>query len=223
MRKITKGGDLCTNFNGDTTMTVYQVCKDFYSFAYLDKYCVETNTIELDGLQKNSTSLDIQVPYNESCIYRVESACGWPIITLDKNNFDVAAALVDMTEQNENVIFPSPSFPFKSNETITSNTLKQDASGNTSIRFEGVVDDSHLTCKVRRTMIVTISNFNKIPKTADSNSELAQEARMLQVDPVKTLPVRVTFAFTEGTGKGAIKLLMRSFFTIAAFFMIMQF
>lgn len=72
-------------------------------------------------------------------------------------------------------------------------------------------------------MIVTISNFNKIPKTADSNSELAQEARMLQVDPVKTLPVRVTFAFTEGTGtgKGAIKLLMRSFFAIAAFFMIM--
>ena len=46
---------------------------------------------------------------------------------------------------------------------------------------------------------------------------------MLQVDPVKTLPVRVTFAFTEGTGTGkdAIKLLMRSFFAIAAFFMIM--
>jgi hypothetical protein len=114
----------------------------------------------------------------------VESACGWPNITLDKNNFDVAAALVDMTEENENVIFPSPSFPFKSNETITSNTLKQDDSGKTSIRFAGAVDDSHLTCNVRRTMIVTISNFNKIPKTTDSNGELTQEKRLLQVDPV---------------------------------------
>jgi hypothetical protein len=31
-------------------MTVYQVCKDFYSFAYLEKYCVVTSTIKLDGL-----------------------------------------------------------------------------------------------------------------------------------------------------------------------------
>ena len=123
------------------------------------------------------------MPYNESCIYRVESACGWPTITLDKNNFDVAAALVDMTDENENVIFPSPSFPFKPNETITSNSLKLDDSGKTSIRFAGVDDDTHLTCKVRRSMIVTISNFNKIPKTTESHGELAQEARNLQVDP----------------------------------------
>ena len=107
----------------------------------------------------------------------MESACGWPNITLDKNNFDVAAALVDMTEENENVIFPSPSYPFKPNETISSNSLKLDNSGKTSIRFAGVVDDTHLTCKVRRTMIVSISNFNKIPKTTESNGELTQEAR----------------------------------------------
>ena len=123
------------------------------------------------------------MPYNESCIYRVESACGWPTITLDKNNFDVAAALVDMTDENKNVIFPSPSFPFKPNETITSNSLKLDDSGKTSIRFAGVVDDTHLTCKVRRSMIVTISNFNKIPETTESHGQLAQEARNLQVDP----------------------------------------
>ena len=64
MRKLSKAGELCANFNADSAMTVYQVCKDFYSFAYQQVNCVATSTIQLDGKLKNSTTLDIQVPYN---------------------------------------------------------------------------------------------------------------------------------------------------------------
>jgi hypothetical protein len=78
-------------------------------------------------------------------------------------NFDVAAALVDMTEVEEKVDFPSPSYPFKPNETISSNTVSA-VEGKTEISFNGVKDDTHITCGVRRAMIVTISNFNKAPQ-----------------------------------------------------------
>jgi hypothetical protein len=72
-------------------------------------------------------------------------------------------------------------------------------------------------------MIVTISNFNRNPDDIVPKGQSAHEARSLQVSPVKTLPVTVTFSFAEGTGKGAIRLMMRSIFALATFFMIMQF
>ena len=85
-------------------------------------YCGKRD-IKLDGKDNNATTLNISVPYGESCFYTIESACGWPNAVLNVTNFDVAAALVDMTNEEDKVRFPSPSYPFRSNETITSNTL----------------------------------------------------------------------------------------------------
>ena len=59
-------------------------------------------------------------------------------------NFDIAAAFVDMTEEEEKVDFPSPSYPFKSNETISSNTVSA-VEGKTEISFNGEEDDTHIT------------------------------------------------------------------------------
>ena len=121
LRKVAKDGNICVNFNMDSTMTVYQVCEDAYD-GDREQYCGKRD-IKLDGKDKNITSLNISVPYGESCFYRIESSCGWPNATLNVTNFDVAAALVDMTGEEDKVRFPSPSYPFRSNETITSNTL----------------------------------------------------------------------------------------------------
>ena len=215
---------------------MFQVCKDVYPSDKDNNYCVTTNVQKLDKDKQKTDPLELNIPYNESCFYQVESACGWPTIKVDTSEvpetapkegyFDVAVALVDMTPINgeppANINFPSPSYPFKSNETITRNARKR---GETEIKFAGVVDDSVTQCQnqFRRVMIVTISNFNKAPKDIVPNGQSAHEARSLQASKVKTLPVKVTFSYAEGTGKGAIKLMMRTFFALATFFMIMQF
>lgn len=147
-----------------------------------------------------------------------------------KDDFDIAAAVVDMTPINgeppAGINFPSPSYPFRSNETITSNTKNRDK---TEIRFAGVKElplVKDCNNEVRRVMIVTISNFNNIPwkpKPAVTDGHSVQEERSLQVSAVETQSLTVTFAFDDGTGKGAINLMMRSFFAMSAFFMIMLF
>lgn len=158
---------------------MYQVCKGVYPAAPVKEpsYCETTDDIKLN---KDTTSkiIKLNIPYNESCFYRVETACGWPTITVDvsaisptkpggRDDFDVAAAVVDMTPINgeppANVEFPTPTYPFRSNETITSNTRNGEK---TEIRFAGVKEEplvEQCTNEVRRVMIVTISNFNVIP------------------------------------------------------------
>ena len=238
MRKLAKAGVTSKNLNTDTSLNVYQVCKGVYPSDKDNTYCPGTSDIKLDKDTKKY-ELNLRIPYNESCFYRVETACGWPNITVDttltstalsgKDDFDIAAAVVDMTPINgeppAGIDFPSPSYPFRSNETIISNTKNR---AKTEIRFAGVIEEPKVKdCnnEVRRVMIVTISNFNNIPwkKPAVTDGHSEHDARSLQVSAVETQSLTVTFAFDDGTGKGAITLMMRSFFAMSAFFMIMFF
>ena len=131
LRKLAKAGCYCQNTGMNSAMAVYQFCED--AFDKREEICGKRDH-HLDGKEMNMTSLNISVPYGESCFYRVESACGWPIATLNVTYFDLAAALVDMTGEEDKVKFPSPTYPFRSNETITSNTLNSN-SGKTEIVF----------------------------------------------------------------------------------------
>ena len=70
-----------------------------------------------------STSLQIKVPYGQQCSYLVETACGWPQIKIDETKLDIAALLVDMSEEPKDVRFPTASYPFNENETFISNSL----------------------------------------------------------------------------------------------------
>jgi hypothetical protein len=72
----------------------------------------------------------------------------------------------------------------RDNETWTSVGLKADQDGVLRMKMRGVDDKSTEKCGISRTMIVTISNFNKPTPPTQS----AYEARMLQ----SVVPVNVT-------------------------------
>ena len=73
--------------------------------------------------EKNSTELNISIPYNQSCFYRVETECGWPMLTLNSSGLDIAVAAVDMTGIEKIYEFVSPSYVFRDNETFTTNMV----------------------------------------------------------------------------------------------------
>jgi hypothetical protein len=80
--------------------------------------CGNLTEIFLGGIgEKNSTELNISIPYNQSCFYRVETECGWPMLTLNSSGLDIAVAAVDMTGIEKNYEFVSPSYVFRYNET----------------------------------------------------------------------------------------------------------
>jgi hypothetical protein len=118
--------------------------------------------IKLDYIFSSST-LDIHVPYNQSCFYRVETSCGWPGAIMNVSNFDVAAVSVDMSMEEGKLKFPTVSYPFRANETFTSNTLIDLNHKNFNYTFTGVRDNTENTCGVRRVMLFTVSNFNNPP------------------------------------------------------------
>ena len=86
--------------------------------------CGNLTKIFLGGKgERNSTELNISIPYNKSCFYRVETECGWPMLTLNSSGLDIAAAAVDMTGIDENYTFVYNSYVFRDNETFTTNMV----------------------------------------------------------------------------------------------------
>ena len=73
--------------------------------------------------------------------------------------FDVAVALYDMT--NYTLDIPTASYPLQDDETWTSINVPLDKNGTLKMSMIGGNDGSVERCGIKRTMLVTVSNFNK--------------------------------------------------------------
>ena len=125
VRELSKQSE-CNYWTSDLTLTVYNRCSERQETGAkaLEKMCGNLTEIFLDGKgEKNSTELNISIPYNQSCFYRVETKCGWPMITLNTLGLDIAAAAVDMTGIDLNYTFVKTSYVLRDNETYTTNMV----------------------------------------------------------------------------------------------------
>ncbi len=108
---------------------------------------------------------NVTVPYGLSCFYKIETECGYPNITLNHTEYDIAVTMFEMSDVDKNINdYPSISFPLRPNETWSSNLLTLTDKKNISFKQPGEVDGSETTCGKRRVMLVTLSNF-QTPKT----------------------------------------------------------
>ena len=118
---------MCNYWTSDLTLSVYYTCikRQEKDVKVLGKMCGNLSEIFLGGkADKNSTELNISIPFNQSCFYRVETECGWPMLSLNTSGLDVAAAAVDMTGIERDYEFVQPSYVFRDNETYTTNMVK---------------------------------------------------------------------------------------------------
>ena len=71
----------------------------------------------------------------------------------------MAVTMFDMT--NYTIDVPTSSFPLQDNETWTNVNVPMDSQGSISMSMIGGDDGSVEKCGIKRTMLVTVSNFNK--------------------------------------------------------------
>lgn len=171
-----------------------------------------SSKIVIDALG-NSSDININLKYGESCTYQIVSHCGFPKIVVNRTDLDVVVASFP---KFKDIQFNDPNFDIKQfgqDFTRALSNAKDAINGKLEYTFgKGTSQVYNETCGDDRTIVVTVTNLNK-PATSDN----VFEARMLAATPSN---VGLTFSSTA-TPDSAITMIASTFavlISLAIFF-----